>query len=58
MTEHCAICLEKGLQVTATHDAPLPWGPWAYLCGACLYRLPAAQKQQAVELEPALSFAL
>lgn len=47
----CDVCrAEKGLNVHAVADAPTPWGVWAMLCAACLYRLPAALKAQAVEL--------
>jgi len=49
--ECCDICKhQKGLTVPAAYDAPTPWGPWAYMCGACFYRLPADLKKMGSKL--------
>lgn len=46
----CDRCAEIGIDKVATHDAPSPFGPWHYVCGAHLYRLPTALQSQAVEV--------
>jgi len=47
---NCDVCARKGINIEATHDAPLPSGPWAFVCGACLYRLPEFCKRMATKL--------
>lgn len=53
----CDRCGRLGMNTLALWDAPIPEGPWAYLCHAHFLRLPATHRQAARWLQDREVFA-